>query len=1242
MALDSFVAGHHVETLERFAYLCQLTTNAVSDRLIQTASRSKSARGSAKSADYIDSAAFVKAWGPRGIIIWRCVHESLVLRLNKLWNSTPARDTYIGAVTKISYQVLENPLLSKGTDLKQRAFHCIGRCVQYYSHTFTAKTTIIQNLQHYDDLSDTMAELLVACYNDFEAHQLADEVLREIGNRDFNGAQDKNSPKSFGRFLVHLSELCPKVVLKHMGILVRFLDSELPSVRSAIIEVIGNLILYLSGLEATNMQRHQITEYFELLEQRFRDNNFACRSKVLQVCIRLTEGSAKFPKQRPRLIDLIISRFEDKTSYVRKLAIKALTAFLLTHPFALDGGPLVQEELATKLRDVQEQMQAIASLQDVAAMALKRNPEVTVASPSPSPDEGVELDESEDSMELDEGTPAPTPSAEVEEPVLPGISEETLALFTQLQLQQRYYKDALRFVYQLSDAIPTLCQLLGSTHKAEVMESMDFFVAAYHYKIDRAVEGVRKMVHLIWIKDNTAGDEAKGVKTKLIDCYSKIYIPPRGGELSDREVTSQTVRNLIGLTNHATLAELTSLEELLGCMMHDDLITADVIAKLWSVYSYTKDDLPRHQRQGAIIILGMLAKAKRDLVANSVDALLRVGLGRLGRADLVLAKYTCIALQCLGSSGKRDKIPKAGEGADKQRSTRFPRFHPIFTQIRSIILDPIESDEWFPLAEQAVNAIYALSEQPDVVCTEIIREKTREVLQLTTPRTPEPASTPAPDSTDVEGEEGMAVDKEGEEASAVTTPPEAQPVAFSQRSGATTMVRSSYPLCQLLFLAGHVAIKQIVLLEIIEAELKRRRGSDSTATKTPSGGKGGGKAAASEEDELEQVTGTTEDEVADTIQHIRERELLYGPTSLLAVYGHMAAHVCSNPQVYADTVLQTHAALALSKMMCVSSLFCETQLPLLVRILTHSQLPTIRSNIIIALGDLTVCFNNLIGENVGYLYGPLHDSDKAVKKNTLMVLTHLILNGMIKVKGQLGEMAKCLEDPDRRISDLAKLFFTELASKDSYLYNNLPDMISTLSTGANAVSEDAFARIMKFIFEFINKDRQTENIVEKLCQRFRTSRQWRDIAYCLASVPYRTERTFKKLVDAFPLYSDKLGDDAVHQCMLDIISKLRLQGSQRPETRALIKPLLDEFEAKVKEARIRCAGEPDTTAKPRGGGGSTRISAVATPLNRNRRNQIVESSEDDGEEEEDDGEEEEEAEEESDDEEMDDISDDDL
>jgi len=133
------------------------------------------------------------------------------------------------------------------------------------------------------------------------------------------------------------------------------------------------------------------------------------------------------------------------------------------------------------------------------------------------------------------------------------------------------------------------------------------------------------------------------------------------------------------------------------------------------------------------------------------------------------------------------------------------------------------------------------------------------------------------------------------------------------------------------------------------------------------------------------------------------------------------------------------ATLSFSKFLCVSSQFCDANHRLLFRILETSRDANIRSNIAIALGDVAVSFSTIIDENSDELYKGLSDRDLVVKKNTLMVLTHLILNGMIKVKGQLGEMAKCLEDEEPRVADLAKLFFTDLSTKDNAIYNNLPD-----------------------------------------------------------------------------------------------------------------------------------------------------------------------------------------------------------
>lgn len=113
------------------------------------------------------------------------------------------------------------------------------------------------------------------------------------------------------------------------------------------------------------------------------------------------------------------------------------------------------------------------------------------------------------------------------------------------------------------------------------------------------------------------------------------------------------------LTYDASLAELTSLEEMMKIMMEEDQVHHDIINKLWQVYSkflmFTRrlknltcgvnpgstKPLPAYQRRGAIIILGMLALAKRSVVEEKVDVLLQIGLGKHGKVrQLSPSKHT--------------------------------------------------------------------------------------------------------------------------------------------------------------------------------------------------------------------------------------------------------------------------------------------------------------------------------------------------------------------------------------------------------------------------------------------------------------------------------------------------------------------------------------------------------------------------------------------------------------------------
>lgn len=74
------------------------------------------------------------------------------------------------------------------------------------------------------------------------------------------------------------------------------------------------------------------------------------------------------------------------------------------------------------------------------------------------------------------------------------------------------------------------------------------------------------------------------------------------------------------------------------------------------------------------------------------------------------------------------------------------------------------------------------------------------------------------------------------------------------------------------------------------------------------------------------------------------------------------------------------------------------------------------------------------------------------------------------------------------------------------------------------------------------QEKQAEAIVEKLCQRFRLTedpRQWRDIAYCLSLLPYKSEKSVKKLIEGIQFYRDKLHEPVVYERFTEILTKVR-------------------------------------------------------------------------------------------------------
>ena len=136
-----------------------------------------------------------------------------------------------------------------------------------------------------------------------------------------------------------------------------------------------------------------------------------------------------------------------------------------------------------------------------------------------------------------------------------------------------------------------------------------------------------------------------------------------------------------------------------------------------------------------------------------------------------------------------------------------------------------------------------------------------------------------------------------------------------------------------------------------------------------------------------------------------------------------------------------------------------------------------------------------------------------------MTVTFLILAGQVKVKGQLAMMAKCLENADNGISDMCRLFFTELATKDNAIYNGFIDIFSGLSNDSD-LAKDSMKRILRFLIAFIEKEKQQKQLSEKLFIRLNkasTEEEWKDVAFVLQTLPVKSDKVTAALNEGYKM-----------------------------------------------------------------------------------------------------------------------------
>ncbi|KAM6309776.1 condensin complex subunit 1 [Podargus strigoides] len=1111
--------------------------------------------------------------------------QLLQLDLRQLWGSLVVEEEFVSLMTGSCYRILENPSITllKYRATREAVTHLLAAALVHYDHMFSAPLKITQMLQHFEHVAPVFAQAVSLWATEYGLKSLVGEVLREIGQKCLQDlARDACGVKGYATFITELAERIPALVLSNVSVLLHHLDGESYMIRNAILAAMAEvLIQVLSSDQLEESARGTRDQFLRMLQAHVCDIHGFVRSRVVQLFARIVQCKALPLTHFQAVVSLAVGRLKDKSVVVVKNTIQLLTAFLSNNPFSCKlscvdlAEPLKKE--VQKLQEMRDRGRstaapAITPEEEWEAML----PEVRAATQQlfqplqEWEEEVLEVEETaESTLEKITGLlrklnyksaarltqkalcrfrgkePFSYPAEENEEAAILGVlkrlftgscsgengedpshgnsnlnteevvpAEQPETELVKQEMLVQYLQDAYNFSLKITEAMTLISKMMYENCVSVVQEAIEFSVTASQFGMPQALLGVRRMLPLIWSKE-------PGIKEAVLNAYRRLYLSPSGD--SERARAQSLVHSLSLIMVDASLGTIQCLEEIISEFVQKDEIKPAVIQLLWERFT-EKSQCSSLERRAAVMLLGMMARGKPEIIGSNLEVLVTVGLSEKVCEDYRLAQEVCNAISKLASRHE----PALGKN---NAPFRLPQNHMLFGCLSEALSKGFAqpSGHWIPFMEAAVTLIYQLAEGAEEICAHILQVCSRKTLEK------------------LEEADGQKAD------------PEVSPSRVSD--GASSL--PTFLLTHLVSLVGQVALQQVAYLEVsVSAELRRRRilreeektkkHSDSSTKKQRPQGTGN---ETTMEEEMGLMGASADDTEAELIRSICDTELLDG-NHLFSAFVPLVLTICSSPGLYSDPALSAAAALTLGKVCMISSEFCDSHLRLLFTMMEKSTLPGVRSNLIIAAGDLAIRFPNLVEPWTSHLYARLRDPCSSVRQTAGLVMTHLILKDMVKVKGQVSEMAILLIDSEEAIKGVAENFFSELSNKGNAIYNLLPDIISHLSDPNCGIEEESFHTIMRHLFSYITKDKQTESLVEKLCQRFRTvrtERQYRDLSHCLTLLPL-SERGLHKLQSNFDCFADKLQDPAVYDCFQTVLARFRRAGG-KPETKALAEEL---------------------------------------------------------------------------------------
>ncbi|KAJ4701121.1 Condensin complex subunit 1 [Melia azedarach] len=1053
-------------------------------------------------------------WEPQRGRILNLIANSLDINLLLLFGSSELDENYMSFVVRNAFFMFENSMLLKDAETKDALCRIIGACATKYHYTEQSCASIMHLIHKYDFVVIHMADAVAGAEKKYADGTLASYLIREIGRTNPKSyVKDTVGAENIGRFLVELADRLPKLISTNIGVLVPHFGGESYKIRNALVGVLGKLVA-----------------------KAFKDIEGEVSSKSIRL------------RTKQAMLEILLERCRDVSAYTRSRVLQVWAELCEEHSVSIGLWNEVAEIAAGRLEDKSAIVRKSAL--NLLIMMLQHNPfgpQLRLASFEATLEQYKkklnELEPDIPSESVTDGLPSDSDTCngdgEVDDlnaerlvkeqqesltdsclPHTEGIADKDSSVPDVGNLEQTRalvasLEAGLRFSKCVASTMPTLVQLMASSSASDVENTILLLMRCKQFQIDGAEACLHKMLPLVFSQE-------KSIYEAVENAFITIYI---------RKNPVETAKNLLGLATDSNIGDQAAMEFIIGALVSRGDISTTTISALWDFFCFNVSGTTAEKSRAALSVLCMAAKSSAGVLGSHLQEIIDIGFGRWAKVEPLLARTACIAIQRLSEEDKKKLLLSNG--------------NKVFAILESLITGFwLPENIWYAAADKAISAIYTIHPTPETLAADLVKKSLSSIF-------------------DCAGGEELQNDIDCGGSSILTTVQVAK-------------------LGRYLFIVSHVAMNQLVYIEsCVRKILKQKIKKDKMVVddqNVHSNGTTNGDLPKENSINAELGLAASEDAILDTLSEKAEKEILSGGSSEKNLIGHCApflSKLCRNfSLMHKYPALQASAMLALCRFMIIDADYCDANLQLLFTVVESSPSEIVRSNCTIALGDLAVRFPNLLEPWTENMYARLRDPSVSVRKNAVLVLSHLILNDMMKVKGYINEMAIRVEDDDERISKLAKLFFHELSKKgNNPVYNLLPDILGKLSN--QNLKRESFCNIMQLLIGSIKKDKQMEALVEKLCNRFSgvtDVRQWQNISYCLSQLAF-TEKGMKKLMESFKIYEHALSEDSVMENFRNIINKSKKFA--KPE----LKVCIEEFEDKLNKFHIEKKELEVTTRK---------------------------------------------------------------